>query len=195
MILNIIKAQCLPRQSCMLSVINDKGETGFLYFQESQLIEVNCGSIWGQDAFQTILLWSIVKHSVGELPSGIKRTIWQPWEEIVQTAQQKTPTLNLHERAQQCMKIEGFLALYEKMNDQLRLVEGNDIKADVWYDAFKQKGAELERVLNAGSLKNFSVLTPDFQAWALEAEGRHFLIAAKPNADFFESQMRKAIGI
>jgi hypothetical protein len=83
-LIEIIKTECLPRRNCMLSVFDAHGESGFLYFKDGQLIEVNTGKLWAKEALQTLFSWSLESYTLGELPRGIKRTIWEPLDKIIE---------------------------------------------------------------------------------------------------------------
>jgi hypothetical protein len=83
-LIEIIKTECLPRRNCMLSVFDASGESGFLYFKDGQLIEVNSGKLWAKEALQTLFSWSLQSYTLGELPRGIKRTIWEPLDKVIE---------------------------------------------------------------------------------------------------------------
>ncbi|MDX6766772.1 MAG: hypothetical protein SFU85_08270 [Candidatus Methylacidiphilales bacterium] len=83
-LIEIIKTECLPRRNCMLSVFEDAGESGFLYFKDAQLIEVNSGKLWANDALKLMLGWQLSSYTLGELPRGIKRTIWEPLDRVIE---------------------------------------------------------------------------------------------------------------
>lgn len=83
-LLEIIKTECLPRRNCMLSVFEGGGESGFLYFKDSQLIEVNSGKLWAKEALKMMLGWELQSYTLTELPRGIKRTIWEPLDKVIE---------------------------------------------------------------------------------------------------------------
>jgi hypothetical protein len=83
-LIEIIKTECLPRRNCMLSVFESGGESGFLYFKDAQLIEVNSGKLWANDALKMMLGWQMESYTLGDLPRGIKRTIWEPLDKVIE---------------------------------------------------------------------------------------------------------------
>lgn len=83
-LIEIIKTECLPRRDCMLSVFDAAGESGFLYFKDGQLIEVNTGKLWAKEALRTLFSWHLQSYATGDLPRGIKRTIWEPLDKVVE---------------------------------------------------------------------------------------------------------------
>lgn len=83
-LVDLIQTQCVPQRNCLLTVTDSTGESGFLYFRDAELIEANFGTIWGRDAFDKIITWSIAHHSLSDLPMGIKRAIWEPVDAIIE---------------------------------------------------------------------------------------------------------------
>jgi hypothetical protein len=79
----IIQHDCLPQKDCMLTLIDDTGEAAFLYFKESELVEANYATLWGRDALTEILKWQVLDHTVAPLPLGIKRSLWDPLEYLL----------------------------------------------------------------------------------------------------------------
>jgi hypothetical protein len=71
----LIQNETLPQRNCMLTVFDISGESVFLYFKDSQLIEVNSGKNWGIKALSQVFAWKVNSYAVGELPVGIKRTL------------------------------------------------------------------------------------------------------------------------
>lgn len=128
-LVEIIEQDCLPNRNCMLTVQDEKGETGFLYFKDAQLIEVNYGGMWGVDALARIMRWNLETHALAELPMGIKRSLWDPIEVLIAKVNED-PLLGaspgtaavdpdaegnaLHLMLQQ---VPGFLAVFEKSSD------------------------------------------------------------------------------
>jgi hypothetical protein len=82
-LIEIIQKECIPIRNCMLTVVDINGESGFLYFRDAQLIEVNQGALWGRHAFEVILGWQIASHSISDTPMGIKRTLWEPVDTLI----------------------------------------------------------------------------------------------------------------
>jgi len=76
-------SECVPRGNCLLSLLNDKGESGFLYFKDGNIIEANKGAVWGTEAVAQILTWTVTRHEVGDLPLGMKRAVWDDLKKLV----------------------------------------------------------------------------------------------------------------
>jgi hypothetical protein len=84
----LIQNEALPQRNCMLTVFDVSGESGFLYFKDTQLIEVNAGKNWGIKALTQVFAWKINSYAIGELPVGIKRTLWDPLEKLIAQIEQ-----------------------------------------------------------------------------------------------------------
>src|SRR5471030_749405 len=76
----IIRKECLPLRDCMLTIIDASGEAAFLYFKEGELIEANYAALWGKDALAQIVAWKLAERTVAPLPLGIKRSLWDQIE-------------------------------------------------------------------------------------------------------------------
>jgi hypothetical protein len=74
----IIRKECLPLRDCMLTITDANGEAAFLYFKEGELIEANYAALWGKDALAQIVTWKLADRTVAPLPLGIKRSLWDP---------------------------------------------------------------------------------------------------------------------
>jgi hypothetical protein len=76
----IIRKECLPLRDCMLTVTDANGEAAFLYFKEGELIEANYAALWGKEALAQIVTWKLADSTVAPLPLGIKRSLWDQIE-------------------------------------------------------------------------------------------------------------------
>lgn len=94
----IIRMECLPLRDCMLTITDSNGEAAFLYFKEGELIEANYAALWGKEALAQIITWKLAEHTVAPLPLGIKRSLWDQIEyllnpSLVPTASGRLPVL------------------------------------------------------------------------------------------------------
>jgi hypothetical protein len=76
----IIHKDCLPLRDCMLTITDANGEAAFLYFKEGELIEANYAALWGKEALAQIVGWTLADSTVAPLPLGIKRSLWDQIE-------------------------------------------------------------------------------------------------------------------
>src|SRR5271167_2200161 len=94
----IIRKECLPLRDCMLTITDANGEAAFLYFKEGELIEANYAALWGKEALAQIVTWKLADRTVAPLPLGIKRSLWDQIEFLLNpglmpTASGKLPKL------------------------------------------------------------------------------------------------------
>jgi len=94
----IIRKECIPLRDCMLTITDANGEAAFLYFKEAELIEANYAALWGKEALAQIVTWKLAERTVAPLPLGIKRSLWDPLEFLLNptmapTASGKLPTI------------------------------------------------------------------------------------------------------
>lgn len=67
----------------MLTITDSAGEAAFLYFKEGELIEANYAALWGKDALMQIVTWKLSDWTVAPLPLGIKRSLWDRLEYLL----------------------------------------------------------------------------------------------------------------
>src|SRR5271155_486788 len=94
----IIRKECLPLRDCMLTITDASGEAAFLYFKEGELIEANYAALWGKEALAQIVGWKLAERTIAPLPLGIKRSLWDKIEfllnpGLVATSSGKLPKL------------------------------------------------------------------------------------------------------
>src|SRR5260221_11581070 len=92
------RKECLPLRDCMLTITDANGEAAFLYFKEGELIEANYAALWGKEALAQIVTWTLAERTIAPLPLGIKRSLWDQIEYLLNpalapTASGKLPTL------------------------------------------------------------------------------------------------------
>lgn len=211
-LIDIIKLECLPRRSCMLTLYDAQNENAFLYFKEAQLIEVNAGTLWGKDALKMIFSWEISSYDIGELPMGIKRTIWESLDVIVEELVNRevaqdvgdamrslevgdvpTPSSDLSSLRDaiqpyidQLSVLPGFLALYKTHKNNTRLLAGKAPTRAVsaeWLSQFTDRVTRLGDSLSAGVLLNWYLEVNDFRVWRIEIEGEIVYLMSDLNSN------------
>jgi hypothetical protein len=206
-IVEIIQTHCIPRNNCLLTLINDQGETGFIYFKEGQMIEANYGAIWSTDAFGIMLGWTIAQYHIGELPVGIKRTIWDSVEKLAAQGATAEPekivpkihpgafsTAEQNTFAARCADLDGFQAMFrERPEEHPQQIAGKTPASVDWLEDFERRSKAINQTLATGKLKHFYIRTPDFQAWKVNVDQKNFIILAEPGAETFENQIRELL--
>ncbi|MGF1679109.1 MAG: hypothetical protein ACFCUX_07945 [Candidatus Methylacidiphilales bacterium] len=204
-LIEIIRTECISERHCMLTLYNEQSDCGFLYFKEAQLIEVNAGKQWGKDALGTIVSWTISSYNISELPRGIKRTIWEPldqifselvdWESGYSLGQAigQLQMENLEERAgeapalrdplapiaRKLEDIPGFLAVFKQQGDEIRPLSGEmpsrSLSTD-WFEQFTTRALDLGTGLGAGDLKEWFMEVEDYRVWYVTLNDTPLLI-------------------
>lgn len=151
----IIRLECLPLRDCMLTVTDAHGEAAFLYFKEGELIEANYAALWGKDALAQIITWKLAERTVAPLPLGIKRSLWDQIEfllnpAIAPTASGKMPVLPAFSVQKQ--KSSSPFDRFKVLPGLLKMVHIEREKETVIHDAGVDKG----EVENTGWLVEFA---------------------------------------
>ncbi len=199
-LIDIIKLECLPRRSCMLTLYDTNSDNAFLYFKEAQLIEVNAGTFWGKDALKMVFGWEISSYDMDALPMGIKRTIWESLDVIIEELVSRevaedvgqamrsieagdapTPSTDLsglrdtlQPYIDQLAVLPGFVALYKAHHEKARLLAGKAPTSAVsaeWFSQFTDRVLRLGDSLSAGALLSWYLEVNDFRVWRIEIEG------------------------
>jgi hypothetical protein len=175
----IIRKECLPLRDCMLTIIDANGEAAFLYFKEGELIEANYAALWGKEALAQITSWKLAEKTVAPLPLGIKRSLWDQLEfllnpTITPTASGKLPVIP-NFNAQKLGPSSPF-DRYKAIAGLLKLVHIEKGKAKVVYEMEEAKGPDsentdwlvefAERVKSVGDTLGFGMS----EKWTIDTE-------------------------
>ena len=82
----------------MLTITDAHGEAAFLYFKEGELIEANYAALWGKEALAQIVTWTLAERTVAPLPLGIKRSLWDQLEFLLNPGMAATASGRLTSR-------------------------------------------------------------------------------------------------
>ncbi|MDD5263021.1 MAG: hypothetical protein PHD76_14355 [Methylacidiphilales bacterium] len=193
-LIELIRNDALPQRNCMLTVFDPNGDSGFLYFKDAQLIEVNVGKVWGIKALEQIFSWQISTYTVGELPVGIKRTLWEPLDKLIEPFAGTGAAAGLMEVVRQlpdetggpasvpeprqadpmgalvqklCVQ-PGFLAVYREEKDGIRLLAGNSTVPALspdWFADYFKKLEGLGESLGGGLLSEWYLELDQCRIW------------------------------
>jgi hypothetical protein len=205
-LIEIIKNDCISERHCMLTLYNEQGDSGFLYFKEAQLIEVNAGKLWGKEALGMIVQWSLTSHNISELPRGIKRTIWEPLDQIfselvdVESGQSlgqaigqlqmddldesfsnAAPALQdpITPMVRQLEAIPGFLAVFKEYGNEVRQLSGgipSNSLSTDWFEQFTSRAREMGEGLGAGMLREWYMEVEECRVWYIAANETNLFI-------------------
>ena len=139
----IIRRECLSLKDCMLTVTDGSGETAFLYFKEGELVEANYATLWGRDALTEILGWKVVDRTIAPLPLGIKRSLWDPLEYLINptaapTSSGRLPVPAIHQKVPKSTG-SSVLDRYKDIPNLLKMVQLTD-KETVLYEGPIERG-------------------------------------------------------
>ena len=194
---SIIRLECLPLRDCMLTITDSNGEAAFLYFKEGELIEANYAALWGKEALAQIITWKLSEHTVAPLPLGIKRSLWDQLEyllnpSLVPTASGRLPVLPAF-RAQKTSS--SPFDRFKVVPSLLRLLHLERGKQTVVHEAGPEKG-EVEnmdwliefadRVKSVGDTLGFG----HCEKWTIDTE-RYQVVSLRHDESFIAMLRRK----
>lgn len=205
----IIRKECLPLRDCMLTITDANGEAAFLYFKEGELIEANYAALWGKDALAQIVGWKLTERTVAPLPLGIKRSLWDQIEfllnpSLVATASGKLPVLPAFQSKlsgpaspfDRYKAISGLLKLVHLEKNKMNVVyEDLDNKSDSenveWLSEFANRVKSVGDTLGFGHCEKWTIDTERYQVVGLgHDEGFISLVRRK---DAFQDDLEAAV--
>jgi hypothetical protein len=197
----------------MLTVFDHAGESGFLYFKDAQLVEVNAGKLWGVHALGELFKWRLSSYTLGELPMGIKRSLWDPLDKLLEQfagegaaaglmemvrempeggntglipsmrLPEASPLAPLVERIQQ---VPGFLALYQEDHGSLVKLQGKSPISSMtpeWFDDFYAKSAIMSDSLGSGILMEWFLEVEMCRLWKIHRGLYHLILFSDLEGD------------
>ena len=195
----IIRKDCLPVRDCMLTVTDATGEAAFLYFKEGELIEANYSALWGKEALAQIIIWKIADSTVAPLPLGIKRSLWDQIEFLLNpglaaTASGKLlsrPAFNAQKSApaspfDRFKTISGLLKILQIEKGKETLVydsPSGDHEPTEWLTEFSDRARSVGDTLGFGSCERWTIDTERFQVVGL-AHDEGFIVLLRRKEDF-----------
>ena len=181
----IIRKECLPMRDCMLTITDSNGEAAFLYFKDSELIEANYAALWGKDALAQIVTWKVADRTLAPLPLGIKRSLWDQLEflldpSLVPTASGRLPKLPAFptRKAAPASPFDRFKAVpnllrmvYIDSDKETVIYEGgvdhNDTESTEWLIDFARRVKSVGETLGFGMCEKWTVDTERYQVVGL----------------------------
>jgi hypothetical protein len=201
----IIRNECLPAGDCMLTVQDINGEAGFLYFKEGELIEANFAALWGKEAVGQLTSWQIAEHTVTPLPLGIKRSLWDSLEVLLNPNADPTSVAPLKPQFQAQQKKESAPTPWDEFKELpgvIKIVLVRDTKSEVVFEAegefshsteymadFVTRSRSVGDTLGMGKLDRWTLNTDRYQVVGLRVESGSLAILRRHDVDLddFES--------
>jgi hypothetical protein len=207
----IIRKECLPLRDCMLTITDANGEAAFLYFKEGELIEANYAALWGKEALAQIIAWKLAEHTVAPLPLGIKRSLWDQIEFLLNPGLAATASGRLANRPgpafhtkkaapaspfDRFKAIEGLLkmvqiergkenVLYEAENPE------GDTENTAWLVEFSERAKAVGDTLGFGICEKWTVDTEKYQVVGLNHDDT--FIALLRRKDTYQDDLDTAV--
>jgi hypothetical protein len=184
----------------MLTITDTNGEAAFLYFKEGELIEANYAALWGKDALAQIVNWKLAERTVAPLPLGIKRSLWDRLEfllnpSLVPTASGKLPVLPSF-RAQKTgpsspfdrfKAVAGLHKLVHLEKNKQTVIhdagaEKNDSENTEWLNEFANSVKSVGDTLGFGNCDKWTIDTEKYQAVGLRHDESFIAVVRRKDA-------------
>ncbi len=207
----IIRQECLPLRDCMLTLTDANGEAAFLYFKEAELIEANYAALWGKEALAQIVTWKLSERTIAPLPLGIKRSLWDRLEYLLDpslapTASGKLPPLTSFplRRPAPASPFDRYKAVpdllkmaYLEPDKETVIYEGGkdpaDTEATEWLVEFASKVKAVGDTLGFGACEKWTIETERCQVVGLMHEEN--FIALLRRKDAMQEDLETAIDV
>lgn len=188
---DIIRQECLPLRDCMLTITDANGEAAFLYFKEGELIEANYAALWGKDALIQIVSWKVDGQTIAPLPLGIKRSLWDKLEYLLNPSLAPTASGRLPALPTVRPDHSGPASPFDRFKavpNLLKMIYLEDEKETVVFDSAKDKAQTentqwlakfAERVRSVGDTLGFGVC----EKWTVDTE-RYQVVSLSHDACF-----------
>ncbi len=205
---DIIRKECIPLRECMLTITDTTGEAAFLYFKEAELIEANYAALWGKDALEQIVGWKLADYAVAPLPLGIKRSLWDPIEHLLNPGASITasgrvigrgPTFNVQMPAtaspfERFKAITGLLKMVQIEKGKASVLyeaEGEAEEATDWLADFTERATALGDTLGFGDCERWTIDTERYQVVGLNHDESFIVLLRR--RDPFQDDLDAAV--
>lgn len=178
---DIIRQECLPLNDCMLTITDASGEAAFLYFKGGELIEANYAALWGKDALAQIVNWKLEDRTVAPLPLGIKRSLWDPIEFLLNPTTITSASGRLSRPSFQARKVTPISPFdrYKSIPSLLKMIHVEKGKGNVvfeaeadkentdWLNDFAERARSVGDTLGFGGCDKWTIETERYQVVGL----------------------------
>ena len=199
---DIIRQECIPMGDCMLTITDAGGEAAFLYFKGAELIEANYAALWGRDALAQIIQWKLEDSTVAPLPLGIKRSLWDPIEFLLNPGVVSTASGRLTRPAFNAQKVTAVSPYdrFKTIPSLLKLIHIKKGKAEVihetpgepentdWLIEFADRTKSVGDTLGFGVCDKWTVETEKYQVVGLSHDAGFIVLLRRkePTLDDLE---------
>ncbi len=195
---DIIRKECLPLRDCMLTITDTNGEAAFLYFKEGELIEANYAALWGKEALAQINAWKLADFAVAPLPLGIKRSLWDQIEVLLNPGAPITASGRLAARPTFAAQMLGPSSPFERFRSipgLLKMVQIEKGKTTVLYEAeteepentdwiseFSDRSKAVGDTLGFGACEKWTIDTDRYQVVGLNHDDGFLILLRRKDA-------------
>jgi len=188
-------------RECMLTITDANGEAAFLYFKEAELIEANYAALWGKEALAQIITWKLADFTVAPLPLGIKRSLWDQIEFLLNPGMMATtsgklitrPTFHAQKAApatpfDRFKAITGLLKMIQiERGKENVLYEAPDGTAEdtAWLIEFTDRAKGVGDTLGFGICEKWTIDTEKYQVVGLNHD-QSFIVLMRRKDEFQE---------
>ena len=207
----IIRKECLPLRDCMLTITDANGEAAFLYFKEGELIEANYAALWGKEALAQIITWKLAERTVAPLPLGIKRSLWDQIEFLLNPGLAATASGRLAARPgpafhtqkatpsspfDRFKAIEGLLKMIQlEHGKESVLYEADNPEGDTdntaWLGEFADRAKSVGDTLGFGMCEKWTIDTEKYQVVGLNHDDSFIVLLRRK--DSFQDDLDAAV--
>ncbi|HEY0257122.1 MAG TPA: hypothetical protein VGC39_06750 [Candidatus Methylacidiphilales bacterium] len=206
---DIIRRDCLPVRDCMLTITDANGEAAFLYFKEAELIEANYAALWGKEALTEIVSWKLADSTVAPLPLGIKRSLWDQIEFLLNPGVSPTasgrlvprPAFNAQRLApsspfDRFQAIAGLMKMIQIEKGKENVLfeapdSGVDAEETAWLVDFAERAKSVGDTLGFGACEKWTVDTEKYQVVGLNHDESFIVLMRRK--DNFQDDLEAAV--
>jgi hypothetical protein len=195
----IIRKECLPLRDCMLTITDANGEAAFLYFKEGELIEANYAALWGKEALAQIVTWKLADRTVAPLPLGIKRSLWDQIEFLLNPGLATTSSGKLTARTgpvfhpqkstvsspfDRFKVIEGLLKMVQldKGKENVLFEADGEGEYTEWLSDFSNRAKSVGDTLGFGACEKWTIDTERYQVVGLNHDESFIVLLRRKDA-------------
>jgi hypothetical protein len=175
------------------------------------LIEANYAALWGKEALTQLSNWQIAEHTITPLPLGIKRSLWDPLDVLLNPAvdshglQPVRPHFQAQKKAEKAptpwdefVDLPGVTKIVHFANGPGKVVfqaEDEYVYSTEYMDDFLHRARSVGETLGMGRLEMWSLNTDRYQAVGMRVSDGSIAVVRKLEVglDDFEAAVASSV--